>query len=280
MQILTMRMKRTLVSILSGTSLVISTCTLAVADPNRGIESQISLGVAWERLEYKEHEPDTRIDSKAKINNVVVGIEGLKRWKYLFGGVKSVFPVFLESGNEEVTRSGQSFQTDNLELRWIRIDGFLGYPLRDWANPYLGIRWSEVRQERKHFIVAGRPVDLRSVEEVISWNLLLGVRGGGNFTPRLRWNYWLEYFLPLNVDVTNSAVPGFKATDKDGYMVELKGGLDYLYNRPSLAFGLLFYGGRMHWNASDWKSVDHVLAKWPENDTFYLGGGFKITYRF
>ena len=51
----------------------------------------------------------------------------------------------------------------------------------------------------------------------------MGGRGVGNFTPRLRWNYWLEYFLPLNVGVTNSAVPGSKATDKDGYVLELKG---------------------------------------------------------
>jgi hypothetical protein len=279
MKILAVRMKRALVSIFSSTSLLLSTCTLVFADPNRGIESQISLGVAWERLEYREHEPDTGIDSKAKVDNVVVGIEGLKRWKYLFCGVKSVFPVFLGSGNEEVTRSDTSFQTDTLELRWIRIDGFLGYPLRHWANPYLGIRWSEVRQERTNFIVTGNPVSLQSVEEVTSWNLLLGVRGVGNITPRFRWNYWLEYFLPLNVDVTNSAVPGFKATDKEGYTVELKGGVDYLYI-PSLGFGLLLYGGRMHWNGSDWKSIDHVLAKWPENDTLYLGGGFKITYKF
>jgi len=279
MRILVVRMKRTLISILSGAGFLLSTSTMVFADLNRGIESHISLGVAWERLEYKEHEPDTRIDSKATLNNLVVGMEGLKRWKYLFCGVKSVFPVFLESGNEEVTRSDKSFQTNNLELRWIRIDGFLGYPLRYWVNPYLGIRWSEVRQERTSLIVAGVPVDLRSVEEVISWNLLLGVRGLGNFTPRLRWNYCLEYFLPLNVDVTNSAVPGFKATDKDGYTIELRGGVEYLC-KDSLGLGLLLYGGWMHWNGSDWKSIDHVLVKWPENDTLYLGGGFKITYRF
>ena len=274
-----MSMTRILVSILSSTSLILSTWAIVLANSNEGIKSQISLGVAWEQLEYKEHEPDTRIDSKAKVNNLVVGIEGLKRWKYLFCGVKSVFPILLESGNEEVTRSEKSFQTNTLELRWIRIDGFLGYPLRDWANPYLGLRWSEVRQERTNLVVAGIPVALRSVEEVISWNLLLGVRGVGNFTPRLKWNYWLEYFRPLNVDVTNSAVPGFKATDKDGYMVELKGGLDYLC-KESLVLGILLYGGWMHWSGSDWKSIDHGSAKWPENDTFYLGGGFKITYKF
>jgi hypothetical protein len=52
-----------------------------------------------------------------------------------------------------------------------------------------------------------------------------------------------------------------------------------LYN-PSLVFGLLLYGGRMHWNGSDWEVVDHVLTKWPENDTYYIGGGLKITYKF
>jgi hypothetical protein len=252
---------------------------MVFANSNKGIESQISLGIAWERLEYKEDEPDTHIDSKAKLNNLVVGIEGVMRWKYIFCGVKSVFPVLVEGGQEEVTRSGQSFQKDNLELRWIRIDGFLGYPLSYWVNPYLGMRWSDVRQERTNLVVAGTPVDLRALEEVISWNLLLGLRGVGNFTPRLRWNYWLEYFLPLNVDVTNSAVPGFKATDRGGYMLELKGGVDYLY-KDSLGFGLLLYGGWINWKGGDWKSIDHVLAKWPENETFYVGGGFKILYKF
>lgn len=279
MEIAGLRMTKTFIAILLSSSLLLFTCSSIFANSNRGIESQISLGIGWEQLEYKEHEKDTGLDSKAKLNSLVVGVEGLKRWEYLFCGIKSVFPVFLEGDQEEVTRYGRSFQKDNLELGWIRIDGFLGYPLRYWVNPYLGIRWSEVRQERTGLVVAGIPVDLRSVEEVISWNLLLGVRGVGNFTPRLKWNYCLEYFLPLNVEVTNSAVPGFKASDKNGYMLELKGGIDYLY-KDSLGFGLLFYGGWMHWNGSDWKSIDHVLVKWPENDTFYLGGGLKITYKF
>jgi len=279
MEILGLRMAKTFIAILLSTSLLLFTCSSIFANSNRGIESQISLGIGWEQLEYKEHEKDTGLDSKAKLNSLVVGVEGLKRWEYLFCGIKSVFPVFLEGDQEEVTRYGRSFQKDNLELRWIRIDGFLGYPFRYWVNPYLGIRWSEVRQERTGLVVGGTPVDVRSVEDVISWNLLLGVRGVGNFTPRLKWNYWLEYFLPLNVDVTNSAVPGFKASDKNGYTLELKGGIDYLY-KDSLGFGLLLYGGWMHWNGSDWKSIDHVLVKWPENDTFYLGGGLKITYKF
>jgi hypothetical protein len=274
-----LRMARTFIAILLSTGLLLFTCSSVYANSNKGIESQISLGTAWELLEYKEHERDTGLDSKAKPNSLVIAVEGLKRWKYLFCGVKSVFPVFLEGDQEEVTRNGRSFQKDNLELGWIRIDGFLGYPLIYWVNPYLGIRRSEVRQERTGLVVAGAPVDVRSVEEVTSWNLLLGVTGVGNFNPRLKWNYWLEYFLPLNVEVTNSAVPGFKASDKTGYMLELKGGIDYFYMN-SLGFGLLLYGGWMHWNGSDWKLIDHVLVKWPENDTFYLGGGFKITYRF
>lgn len=279
MEISAVTMTRTFLSILSGISLILSTYGLVFANSTGGIESQISLNIAFEWQEYKEHEKDTGLNSKAKLNSLVVGVEGLKRWKYLFCGVRSVFPVFLEGGQEEVTRYDRSFQKDTLESRWIRMDGFLGYPLRSWANPYTGIRWSEVKQERKNIIIGDTLVDLRAVEEVKSWSLLLGVRGSGNFTPRLRWNYWLEYFLPLSVEVTNTALPGFKASDKDGYTLELKGGVDYFYTN-SLCFGVILYGGKMHWSGSDWESFDNSLAKWPENDTFYLGGGLRVAYIF
>lgn len=274
------KMARTLLSFILSTSLVIFLISAPVsANSNIGIESQISVGFGMEMLEYKEHEKDTGTESEAKLHNLVFGIEGLKRWKYFFCGVRSVFPILLGDGQEEVTHSEKSFQKDTLELRWIRIDGFLGYSLRNWINPYLGIRWSEVRQERTNFIVAGNPVELQSVEEVKSWSLLLGIRGVGNFTPRMKWNYGMEYFLPLAVEVTNTALPGFKASDRDGHMLELKGGFDYSYTN-SICFGLLFYGGWMHWSGSEWKSFGNSLVKWPENDTFYLGGGLKVTYKF
>ena len=135
------------ITFLSGGILLYSSMPL-FAQPNKGITSKISISVGWERLEYEEHEPDTRINSEAKLNNLVLGIEGLKRWKRLFCGVRSVFPILLGDDRENVARSGTAFQTNTLDFSWIRVDGFLGYPLRFWINPYLGIRWSEVNQER------------------------------------------------------------------------------------------------------------------------------------
>jgi hypothetical protein len=62
-------------------------------------------------------------------------------------------------------------------------------------------------------------------------------------------------------------------------MLELKGGFDYSYTN-SICFGLLFYGGWMHWSGSEWKSFGNSLVKWPENDTIYLGGWLRGTYKF
>jgi hypothetical protein len=249
------------------------------AQSNSGIQSKISLGLGWEGLKYEEDEPDTDLDSEAELNNLVVGIEGLKRWEHFFCGAKAIFPVLLGDDQEEVTRAGASYQTDTLEVRWIRIDGFLGYPVRPWFNPYVGFRWSEFRQERTNFEVAGTSIDLRAVEKVKSWNLLLGVRGVGAITPRLGWNYHLEFFVPLDVEVTNSALSGFEASDRDGHALELKTGIDYSYTE-SILFGFTLYGGWVHWDGSDWKPFDGGLAKWPENDTYYLGAGLNVSYQF
>jgi hypothetical protein len=271
-------MRLLLIILLSGNFLLCISAPV-LAEANKGLASKISLRVGWEWLKYEEHEPDTNLDSKAELNNLVLGIEGLKRWKHLYCGVKAVFPVLLDDDQEEVTRSGASFQTDTLEIRWVRIDGFLGYPLKHWANPYVGFRWAEFRQERTDFKVAGTPVDLKSVEKVKSWNLLLGVRGLGDITSRLGWNYHAEFFIPLDVKVTNSALSGFDASDRDGLSLELKAGIDYFYTE-SILFGFIFYGGWVHWEGSDWKSFDGSIAKWPENDTYYIGAGLNVSYKF
>ena len=273
------RTRRFFVSFISGITFILFLYPPAFAGPDGGIESKVSFNIAWERLQYKEREPDTRLDAKAELDNMVVGIEGVKRWEHLFLGARFTFPISRESGREEVTLSGKTYQGNALEMGWTRIDGFVGYPLRYWINPYMGFRWSEVRQERKNFVIAGTPVTLQSVEELKSLSLLFGMGGVGNFTPRWTWNYRAELFLPLSVNVTNTALPGFESSDKSGHMVELKGGIDYLFT-DSFHSGLLLYGGWMHWNGSGWKSFDRGRAKWPENDTYYLGIGLNIVYKF
>lgn len=261
------------------TSLLLCISKSVFAGANKEITSNISLSMGWEWLEYEEHEGDTGIDSHAEVNNWTVQIEGIKRWESVFCGIKAMAPLSLDDNEEKWSRSSTSFQTNSIEYRWIRVNSFIGYPWIYWFNPYGGLRWAESRQERSNFVVSSTPVAGTSTERVKYWNLLLGVRGAGEFTSRWGWNYWIEYFFPLDVEVTNSALSGFKASDKDGYTLEVKAGIDYFYSE-NLSFGLVLYGGRMHWNGSGWKPYVSGFAKWPENDTEYLGGSLNIGWTF
>jgi len=262
-----------------STALAISIQSFALAEDDKGLESHLSIGMGWEQLDYEEHEPDRGSDSNAKVSNVIIGIEGLKRWESVFGGIKAIIPVLREEDEEAWTSSGTTLQTNTLEYGWMRIDGYIGYPSTCFFSPYGGLRWSESKQDRMDFLVYGATLAGTAREKVRSWSFLLGVRGNGNFTPRWRWNYRIEYFVPIDVEVTNSALPGFEASDKDGYTLELKCGTEY-FCTEALSFGILIYGGRMHWDGGSWKSFAGGSAKWPENNTDYLGGALNIIWRF
>jgi hypothetical protein len=265
---------------LLSAALAISIPSAAPADERKGLESHISIGMGWEQLDYEEHEPEGCLNSNAKAGNATVWIEGLKRWKSLFGGIKAVIPVLREDDTETwVSSDGAAFQTNSLEYEWMRIDGYLGYPATCFFNPYIGLRWSESKQDRADFLVNNAAVAGTARETVRSWSLLLGFRGNGSFTPRWGWNYWMECFVPIDVQVTNNTLPGFEASGKDGYTVELKCGTEYRLSE-ALSIGILIYGGRMHWGGSGWKSCACGTAKWPENDTDYLGGALNIVWRF
>jgi hypothetical protein len=129
-----------LIPLLSGNLLLWLSMPI-FAEARKGLTSEISLSVGWERLEYEEHEPVKGIESEVETDNLVLGVEGIKRWKHLFCGAKTVFPVSLGDDREKVTLSGTAYQTNTLELRWIRAAGFVGYPWSNWANPYFGVRW-------------------------------------------------------------------------------------------------------------------------------------------
>ena len=235
--------------------------------------------MGWEQLEYEENEPDKNLDSNAKVTNVIIGIEGLKRWESLFAGIKAVIPVFLYENEETWKISGTMRQTNSLEYGWERIDAYIGFPSSSFFNPYGGLRWSESKQTRMNFVVHGIAASGTAIEKINSWSLFLGLRGNGNFTTPWKWNYWIEYFIPVHNNVTNSALSGFEVSDKEGYTLELKCGVGYSYNK-ALSFGLLIYGGRMHWDGSGWKPFSGRLIKWPENNTDYLGGTLSITWKF
>lgn len=258
---------------------IIFTCSAAFADTNNFTENRVSLNIAWEGIHYKEFEPDNSLEARSDLSSMVIGIEGIKRWNSLFFGARVALPSLKGSSDEEVGLSGKTFQENALDIEWIRVDGFIGCPLIYWFNPYVGLRWSEIRQERNNFVVTGVPVTSQAMEELKSLSLFFGIMGAGSFSHRWMWNYRADLYLPLSVKVTNNALPGFEASDRSGHMTELKGGIDYLFT-DNLAFGLLLYGGWMHWNGSQWQYFAWGRAKWPENDLYYLGVGMSVSYKF
>lgn len=265
--------------IVISVSMVLCFFTSVFGDSGKGLDSRLSLNIGWEQLQYEEDEPSTDTESCGRVNNMVLGVEGLKRWKFAFAGIKAVFPVYKGDDEEEWIVSGATYQTNTLEYGWTRVDGYLGYPLLDLLNPYLGLRWSEGRQDRTDFIVEGTHVSGSAGETISSRSFLLGVRGIGNLAPQWRWSYRIEYFVPVDVEVTNNALPGSDVSDKGGYTIEVKGGVEYAYSNL-LSFGFLLYGGRMHWDGSGWKSYAGGRVKWPENNTDYMGGALNISCRF
>ena len=244
-----------------------------------GIKTSLSIDIGWESLEYEEHEPVTETDSHARTDNAILRIEGIKRWRYSFVGLRAALPVVLGSDEERWLQSGSDYQTNALGYRWRRIDGYIGYPLHDLFNPYTGVRWSEGRQERDSFVVFGTPVSQSARELIRSWDILFGIRGYGSISGNWSFHYWLEYLYPVDVEVTNTTLPGFKATDREGYTIEFKSGIEYAITK-AVSAGIVFYGGRMHWDGSTWLPYKGGLAKWPENDTDYLGGLLNIRWRF
>jgi hypothetical protein len=262
-----------------STAFIISTQSFTFAEDRKGLESHLSVGMGWEQLKYEEEEPNRSLGSSAKVSNVIMGIEALKRWKSVFSGINTIFPLIRGDDQEEWTTSATSYQTNTLEYGWMRIDGYIGYPSTYFFNPYGGMRLSESKQTRTEFLVNGTTVAGTAEENVRSWSLFLGVRGNGNLTPKWRWNYRIEYFVPIDVEVTNSAIPGFEASDKDGYAFDLKFEVEYSYTE-ALSFGFMMYGGRMHWDGSDWEPFAGGLVKWPENNTDHLGGALNIIWRF
>ena len=224
-----------------------------------------------EQLVYKERVPENSLVSDATVSNWIFAFEGLKSWQNIFVGIKGVVPIVKDDGREEWKLAGNTVQTNLLEYGWTRVDGFIGYPLHHMLYPYIGLRWSEFRQERSDFApLFGPPVE--SIETVIAKYILLGIRGGVTINQSWAFGYGLEYLLPVSVEVENNAIPGWQATDVDGYTLALSGQLDYLFSEKiSVSFQLT--SGRNHWDGSDYlPSAQSGKWKWPENNTDYWNG--------
>jgi hypothetical protein len=243
------------------------------------IKSQLSVQLGYEHLKYAESEPDNSLASKAKVSNYIAGLEGIKVWNNIFVALRGVFPISEGVGTEKWKEGGTQKQTNDLEYGWKRVDGFLGFPEVPWFTVYGGLRWSEGKQKRSNFVVSGSPQNITSTEIIRSRSILFGFRGSGKVTSKWSLLYRLEGFIPLAVEVTNSAFPGFEVTRKKGYSFELEGGLKYHYSN-TLILGLSGFGGRMHWEGSEWQAYGGKFIKWPENDTDYLGGSLKLDFFF
>ena len=238
-----------------------------------------SVGIGWETLNYSEQEPDNRIDSEADVSNWIIGLDAFKEWTNIFCELKGIIPAKRIDDSEEWRVSDILTQQNSLEYGWTRIDALLGYKLNPFFNPYVGIRWSESEQERTEFVYLGTQVSGSATEEVSSWFISLGVKGDILLIPRLRLSYFGSYFEPIFSEVDNSNLPGWDVKDTEGYAFEFEGLAEYSYTK-SIAFVFTLYGGRMHWNGSDWVSYESRFIKWPENDTQYIGCMLNVRWSF
>ena len=253
--------------------------SFASEELGKGITSHISIGMGWETLNYREHEPDTNLDSEADVSNWTFGFNALKRWEHLFCGIKGTIPVYLNDDREDWSLSGVLVQQNSLEYGWSRIDAYLGYPLSPFLNPYIGLRWSEAKQDRTGFIFLGTPLDGSVTETITAWFFTLGATGNVLLNPQWRLSYSGSYFEPISSDVTNSGLPGWDVSGIDGYTFEFESQIEYIYT-SRVSFAFMLYGGKIHWNGSDWIPYASRLVKWPENDTRYLGCMLNMRWSF
>lgn len=256
---------------------VIGFGTTLFAENENNLEDHLTLGIGVEQLEYEEHEPETGMNSSATLQNFVFFIEAQKTFSSLFVQINSTFPVFLGEDKEHWYESGRLYQTNELEYQWIRADASIGYSLISYFNPFVGLRWSHVTQDRDNFVVQGNSKNFSATETVKAWYLTMGAAGYIRFQPKWTFAYELAYCSPIHNTVTNDALAGWKASDANGYTVEIEGRLGYQL-KQSLAIELTGYGGRTHWNGSDWQPYMGGIAKWPENDTNYLGLRLQIVF--
>lgn len=239
--------------------------------------SFLSVRTGVEHLEYEESEPANNLRSRSEVENVVASIDGVYAFPSFFAGLKAVFPVLSDDSGERWNQSGTLFQTNTLKYKWTRLDGYFGYPLSALFNPFAGIRYSRVEQDRSDFVLLGNPLVGSAKEKVTSLSILLGAMGQLPVDRNWALRYRIAFFSPVDVEVTNSSLPGFKANEKEGYTFELESGIGRSLS-DKMRLGLTLFVGVMHWKGSDFKPFPGGSAKWPENDTAYLGGTINVRW--
>ncbi|MBE9520831.1 MAG: hypothetical protein IME97_06850 [Proteobacteria bacterium] len=255
-----------------------SRTVFAAAEP----ENYLTAGIGIEQLSYKEKIPDINLSSSdSTVTNWVVLLEGQKSIKNFFIGGKTFIPVTDDDTKEHWTRDGQFEQTNTLSYKWFRVSAHLGYFLHQLLNPYVGINYGYSEQDRSNFDNVNNPeiIYKTATEEVDSWSVLFGMRGKIIMTPKWSFDYLVEYLLAFDSETTNSELPGWKATDVDGYSYSITGRLNYAL-AETVSMALQVTGGSQHWDGSKWIPVNDTRAKWPENDTDFISAFINIKKSF
>lgn len=266
------------------------------------IIERFTISLGKESLYYKQREPDTATTSRANVTNTVLSVKWLEQWEYFINGIKAVIPVSIGDDKEVQNSYGKHpYRTNRFSYEWTRIDGYIGYSLVDESHytipamVYAGLRWSEAKQTRDHFVRLGNPEGGSSTEKIKSWELLIGFNIGKElFAPdyfwrsdviepkprsRWRWHWGIEGSIPLSIKVTDSALPGVHFKKKTGYTIETRGGVGWVISK-TLCFEAAIYAGVISWKGSNWKDTSFGLVKWPENKTDYVGADLSLTLRF
>ena len=240
--------------------------------------SYLTVGIGAEQLTYKEQIPDIELtSSETGLTNWVLFLEGRKAFESFFIGARSYIPLSTDETKEYWTRKGEFEQANSLEYLWFKIDIHAGYYLHRLLNPYVGISWSYSEQTRSNFENVNNPgvIDQTAVEEVSAFFALLGIQGDIPIASKWSFTYFAEYQLPFYSNTTNSGVPGWEASNIDGYVYALTGSLNYSISE-GLSATLQVRGGKQHWDGSDWITAGGTRAKWPENDTDFISGIISI----
>lgn len=251
------------------------------AEPVRP-KSYIAGGIGLEQLTYKEQIPEIALSSSdTDLTNWVLFLEARKALAHFFIGARVHIPLSTDDALEYWTRGGEFEQTNSLAYQWTRADTHAGYFLHPLLNPYVGIRWSYAEQKRSHFenIDITGIYDETATEEVYSVAALLGIQGEIPFSARWFFSYFAEYQLPFYSNITNDGLPGWEATDINGYAYALTGRLNYAYTE-TLSAALQVAGGKQHWQGSDWIPIADTRAKWPENNTVFISAFITICKYF
>jgi opacity protein-like surface antigen len=267
--------------LLLGMSFFISCPPLYGSETERPM-SYIVAGTGIEQLTYKEQIPDLALTSSdTDLTNWVLYLDGRKHLQDFFIGAKAYIPLQTGEARENWTSRGEFEQTNSLTYRWFRVQTHAGYFLNQFLNPYVGIGWSYAEQERSNFenVSTAGIFSETATEKVYSFSALFGIQGDIPIATRWSFSYCAEYMLPFYSSITNDSLPGWEASDIDGFSYTLTGRLHYAFSQ-TVSAALQVTGGRQQWEGSDWATVNGSRAKWPENHTDLIGGFLSIYIYF